>query len=469
MALGERAPQWMVTAMMLDFVVAGGAFMLSGLLRFGSRFRTAWEVDDALPPLLGVILIFGVLTVGLFWLAGAYQRSVHVSFAGEVRDVFRAVALTGVVTLGLLYVLRLQEVSRLMLVYLFISLVLGATATRWVVGRAHLRRLDGGDAGRALLIVGGGEERDRFLESVGNMRGIDLEAVGFVGEHDGENANLARLGAIDDLAGVLARHSIDEVAVCLPLADWSSLDAVASVCEEQGVPMRIPVPAATHALGRGTVEYFDGIPLLSLANGPEQTLALVVKRMIDIVASMILLVLVSPIWLVAVLAMLLAQGRPVFFTQIRGGKRGRPFRILKFRTMELDAEERKTDLADRNERTGPAFKVTDDPRVTRLGRWLRKTSIDESPQLLNVLKGEMSLVGPRPQPLEEVQAYDFWHRRRLSMKPGITGLWQVTARHDPSFDTWVDLDLQYIDQWSPWMDFIILLKTPLATIRTPGI
>ena len=183
----------------------------------------------------------------------------------------------------------------------------------------------------------------------------------------------------------------------------------------------------------------------------------------------LLLVLVSPMWLVVITMMLVVQGRPVFFAQIRGGRRGRPFRILKFRTMELDAEERKADLAGRNERIGPAFKVTDDPRVTRLGRWLRKTSIDESPQLLNVLKGEMSLVGPRPQPLEEVQAYDFWHRRRLSMKPGITGLWQVTARHDPSFDTWVDLDLQYIDRWSPWLDFVILLKTPLAMVRTPGV
>lgn len=468
MALGERSPEWKAVAMMLDFCVAAGGLLMAGWLRFGSRFRAAWEIDDALPPLLGVILFTGVLTVGVFWLAGAYQRTVHLSFAVEVRDVFRATALTGAVTLGLLYLFRLQEVSRLMLVYWFIVLMLGTVGTRWAVGRLHGRRIAAGKASWALLIVGAGEERDRFLESVQSAPGLGLDVVGFVGDGDEGTADLARLGSVEDLPGVLARYTIDEVAVCLPFADWGSLDAVTSVCEEQGIPVRVPVPMATNTLGRGTIEHFDGKPMLSLASGSEQAVTLAIKRIIDIVGSGVLLVLVSPLWLVVIVAMLGVQGRPVFFSQVRGGKRGRPFRILKFRTMDLDAEDRKPDLVSHNERIGPAFKVTNDPRVTRLGRWLRKTSTDESPQLLNVLKGQMSLVGPRPQPLAEVQAYDFWHRRRLSMKPGITGLWQVTARHDNNFDNWVDLDLQYIDRWSLWLDLVILLKTPPAMVRTPG-
>ena len=142
--------------------------------------------------------------------------------------------------------------------------------------------------------------------------------------------------------------------------------------------------------------------------------------------------------------------------------------MLKFRTMVDGAEAMREDLIDQNERTGPAFKIADDPRITRFGRWLRKTSIDETPQLLNVFLGQMSLVGPRPQPLEEVAEYDLWHRRRLSMRPGITGLWQVQARNDPSFGAWMDLDLEYIDRWSLGLDFSVLIRTPTALVRTPG-
>ena len=158
----------------------------------------------------------------------------------------------------------------------------------------------------------------------------------------------------------------------------------------------------------------------------------------------------------------------MFFSQDRGGLSGRTFPAHKFRTMVDDAEDQRAGLVSQNERTGPVFKIEDDPRVTPVGGFLRKTSIDELPQLWNVFKGEMSLVGPRPQPVIEVAAYDFWHRRRLSMRPGITGLWQITARNDPDFNRWMELDLQYIDRWSLLLDLRILVLTPWALFRTPG-
>jgi lipopolysaccharide/colanic/teichoic acid biosynthesis glycosyltransferase len=195
---------------------------------------------------------------------------------------------------------------------------------------------------------------------------------------------------------------------------------------------------------------------------------LALKRVIDVVGAGVVLVLVSPLLLAAYLLILLVDGRPVMYRQQRGGLHGREFTMLKFRTMVNGAHETRADLLDNNERSGPVFKIANDPRITRLGRVMRKTSMDEAPQLFNVLLGQMSLVGPRPQPLEEVAEYDLWHRRRLSMRPGITGLWQIRARHDPSFDTWMDNDLEYIDRWSLWLDLMVLVRTPAALIRTPG-
>jgi lipopolysaccharide/colanic/teichoic acid biosynthesis glycosyltransferase len=185
--------------------------------------------------------------------------------------------------------------------------------------------------------------------------------------------------------------------------------------------------------------------------------ALVVKRILDVVVSALALVILSPIMLAVALLVRVREGPPVLFRQTRVGLHGRRFDVLKFRTMATDAEARHAELADRSDPR--AFKLTDDPRITPTGRFLRRTSLDELPQLWNVLKGEMSLVGPRPAPPREVEAYDLWHRRRLSMKPGITGLWQVTARRSEVFDDRASLDLNYIDRWSLWLDMKILART----------
>jgi lipopolysaccharide/colanic/teichoic acid biosynthesis glycosyltransferase len=190
--------------------------------------------------------------------------------------------------------------------------------------------------------------------------------------------------------------------------------------------------------------------------------------MIDIVGATIGLVLLSPVLAATAIASLAQDGAPVLFRQTRIGLHGRPFTMLKFRTMVVDAEQRLDEVLHLNERNGAAFKATNDPRMTRIGRWLRKTSVDELPQLWNVLTGSMSLVGPRPPLPQEVAEYDVWHRRRLSMKPGITGLWQVEARHEPDFDRWVEHDLIYIDGWSIWLDLKILAKTLPALLAHGG-
>jgi lipopolysaccharide/colanic/teichoic acid biosynthesis glycosyltransferase len=193
-----------------------------------------------------------------------------------------------------------------------------------------------------------------------------------------------------------------------------------------------------------------------------------VKRLLDIVGAVVGIVLFSPILIAAALLIRVREGGPILFRQTRVGLHGRPFTILKFRTMIPGAEEQLDAIRHLNERSRVAFKATNDPRITSLGRWLRKTSIDELPQLFNVLVGSMSLVGPRPPLPSEVVNYDIWHRRRLSMKPGITGLWQVEARHEPDFDRWVEHDLVYIDGWTIWLDLKILLKTVPALLVHGG-
>jgi lipopolysaccharide/colanic/teichoic acid biosynthesis glycosyltransferase len=195
---------------------------------------------------------------------------------------------------------------------------------------------------------------------------------------------------------------------------------------------------------------------------------LAVKRVFDIVGSAIGLIVLSPLLLVTALLIRLRDGSPILFGQTRVGLHGRPFTIYKFRSMVPGAEEHLDDVRHLNERNGVTFKATNDPRVTPTGRWLRRSSIDEVPQLWNVLTGSMSLVGPRPPLPEEVGEYDVWHRRRLSMKPGITGLWQIEARHEPDFDRWVEHDLLYIDGWTLWLDLKILVKTVPALMTHSG-
>jgi exopolysaccharide biosynthesis polyprenyl glycosylphosphotransferase len=219
-----------------------------------------------------------------------------------------------------------------------------------------------------------------------------------------------------------------------------------------------------HSFAHGKVEDLDGVPVYSLVSGPDRALALAVKRFVDIAVSAIGIVVLSP--LLGLIAWRVTRdGGPALFRQTRVGLHGRTFGMLKFRSMVVDAEARLAELSAVNEIEGHAFKVTDDPRITPVGRTLRRYSLDELPQLWNVLRGDMSLVGPRPPLPSEVSGYDMWHRRRLSMKPGITGLWQVRARHEPEFDRWVEDDLEYIDRWSLWLDLKIMLRTIPAALE----
>lgn len=458
----SRAHDHRAMLVIADLGTALVAFMVAGWIRFGSGFVSMWNADVRYPDVHILAPMLSLSIVTTFWAAGLYRGEDYLSLSREVADLVRGVGLSSIVLLAVLYMAKLQELSRLTLGLFFVLLLVGGAVTRMAL--LYARRSAPADGVVQVLLVGT-DGAGRVIEAV---RRAGKGVVGYVGRFSDGVVELARLGDLDELPKLLTKTVIDEVVVCLPVEEWGRLDAIAGVCAEQGKVMRVPVDVAKNTLRSARVEYLESIPLLTLVTTAGVRAGTVAKRAMDIISSAVLLVTLLPVLALIAITIRVVDGSPVIFGQVRGGLHGRPFRFYKFRTMEIDADSRKAEFADRNERQGPAFKMEDDPRVTRLGRTLRSTSIDELPQLWNVLKGDMSLVGPRPPTMDEVELYDPWHRRRLSVRPGITGMWQVTSRDDPSFDRWVDLDLQYIDTWSFWLDVKILARTPLALLRTPG-
>ncbi len=460
----SRAHEHRALLVLADLTVALVAFMCAGYLRFGWDFVSLWNADIRYPDVGLLAPLIAVGAVAVFWASGLYRGESYLAIGRELADLTRGVAVAGLLLLSVLYMAKLQDLSRVTLGLFFLILLFGCSAVR-VAGGLWRVRIPPEQALQVLLV--GTHQAERIVTAL-SRGSVPAAVVGFVGRESADVAALPRYGDLSDLPEVLAKSVIDEVVVCLPVEEWGRLDAIGGVCAEQGKVMRVPVDVARNTLRSGRVEYLGAIPLLTLVTTAGARAGMVAKRALDIVISSTLLVLLAPLLAAVALAVAVSDGRPVFFSQVRGGLNGRPFRCHKFRTMIRDAEHRKGELEGLNQRVGPAFKIEDDPRVTGVGRFLRKSSLDELPQLWNVVKGEMSLVGPRPPTIDEVERYDPWHRRRLSVRPGITGIWQVTSRDDPSFDRWVDLDLTYIDTWSFWLDVRILARTPLALLRTPG-
>ncbi|MBA2557538.1 MAG: sugar transferase [Chloroflexi bacterium] len=453
---------------LVDFLSAIGLFVLVSWVRFGGQWQRSWENAEVDPQTLA--LGYGVGWVAVIWLQGLYRLRTRWSLRSEAVDVLKATALLALTTFALLFLIRLPDVSRL-----FLLTLLPGQAVLTLLLRFGLRGLFAmvrarGMNARFMLVVGTGSEAQAFADRVESHRELGIRVVGHLQgpEEAAQPPTRPVLGRLEDIESMLHEQVIDEVAVCLPLAAWHLVEPVARLCEDEGKVVRIPVAPFGLSLAAGQLEDFDGTPVLSMVYGPDRAVALGIKRAVDLSLALVALVLTSPVMLAIALWVLAVEGRPVLFRQTRVGLHGRPFTLLKFRTMVPDAEARLAQLGALNEIRGRAFKLTRDPRLTRTGRWLRRTSLDELPQLWNVLRGEMSLVGPRPPLPTEVAGYDVWHRRRLSMKPGITGLWQVKARDEPEFDRWVEIDLDYIDRWSLWLDLQIMLRTIPAVIGQQG-
>ena len=308
-----------------------------------------------------------------------------------------------------------------------------------------------------ILVVGGPSwDLDAFLTTIAGVP-RPPRIVGQLGATP--IPGVEHLGTLEDLPRVLHDRPIDRVLFFPPHHHAADVAPAIAGCEILGVSAELAIETVQQSLARPTVIDVHGQPFISFDATPKPPERLALKHAFDWIASALGLVMLSPVFLVVSLAILVTMGRPIFFVQDRAGLFGRTFRMLKFRTMVKDAEARRDALTGQNEMSGPVFKVTNDPRITRLGAFLRKTSIDELPQLLNVFLGSMSLVGPRPLPIKEQQAIKGWHRKRLAMKPGITGIWQVSGRNNIDFEEWMRLDQQYVDDWTLRLDLLILAKT----------
>jgi len=448
--------------MLTDGLLAVGLLVVLSYLRFGQDWLAIWSALFDQP--LGLALAYATGWVGVLWYYGVYRPRARWTVRSEGVAIARAALVMAIITGAVLFAVKMPDVSRLFLIFLFPSQWLLTLATRigLRLGFEWLRAR--GLNNRFVLVVGAGPRAQAFAQKLEAHRELGLRVIGFVDDDTFELAgNWKFLGSLDSIEGLLHAEVIDEVAIVLPLSKWEETNAIAHLCEEEGKIVRVPMDVLDRAFAAGRVEDLDGTPVYSLVSGPDRVAAFVVKRLFDLGVAGLASVVASPFLLLIALWIRLRDGSPVLFRQTRVGLHGRQFQVLKFRTMVRDAEARYGEVVGMSD--ARAFKVTNDPRITPLGRFLRRTSLDELPQLWNVLKGEMSLVGPRPAPPREVAGYDMWHRRRLSMKPGITGLWQVSARRSDDFDGRAELDLSYIDRWSLWLDIKILARTVPAALE----
>ena len=305
---------------------------------------------------------------------------------------------------------------------------------------------------KRMLLIGSQADNERVRAHVHKQ--VD-DSIELIGEMDLNESSL------QDLVKLLHKLSPNGVILNAKHTFFGRVEKAIQVCEREGIEAWLVADFFQTQVSRTSFDDLYGRPVMVFRSTPENSWEQVIKLMIDVAGALVLIVLSSPLFLFASLAIRLTSPGPILFRQQRCGLNGRPFTMLKFRSMASDAEQRKQELAELNEMSGPVFKVARDPRITPIGRFLRKHSIDELPQLLNVLRGEMSLVGPRPLPVDEVERFDDpSHRRRLSVKPGLTCLWQVSGRNNlRDFEEWVRLDLQYIDNWSIWLDLKSLWRT----------
>jgi exopolysaccharide biosynthesis polyprenyl glycosylphosphotransferase len=461
----ERIKLSKQVALILDSLFIICAFFVSYYLRKPIKtppFQELAPIDQYL-WLLAVTLPFSWISLtflGIYSSSPRARRNFLILFGRVFLGMIMVLSLT-------FFVFGLKEVNRT-LVIPFLLLVSIFTAT-WRVVLARWEKARG--ISKKALFIGEGEKFSAIIQEVREHPLPNFDVVGVLTNEKrrGEQLfGLQVLGKPEDLYNVLHEEVVDEVVFGLPLMVLEQYRTLLGICEKLGVNVLILIDEHWAKFPRVDVGKLYDRPFLYYAATPANELGSWTKAVIDrTIAFSVLLITLPLLILIACLVKVTSRG-PILFVQDRTGLNGRRFRMYKFRTMTADAPEKKASLQTRNEMGGPVFKLRNDPRVTRLGAWLRKFSLDEFPQLINVLKGDMSLVGPRPLPCEEAALIHGLQRRRFSVKPGLTCFWQISGRNQLSYDEWMKLDLEYIDQWSLGLDLKILLKTPAAILSSKG-
>ncbi len=459
-------------------LVDGALFVVAFLLAYWVRYGLQWfiAVEPAyLVPLWVYTPSIVMLTLTLLlvhWVEGAYRMERGRSLLDELYIVFRATLVSIATVIVVVFLTSPSYYSRLIFGYTGIASLVFLGMARGIERAVIRERHRRGKGIERVLIVGAGEMGRTIIRAVMARPELGYQIVGFVDDNPDKTKTsigpYPSLGTIDDLLDATRDASVDQVIVTLPWTSHSRILQIVRRCQLQDVQVRIVPDLFQIALSSVSVETLDGIPLFGLREPRLQGWQRLFKRTADLFFSLLVLLLLSPVFLVLAIAIKLDSPGPVVFCQTRVGLGRRHFTCFKFRTMRADAEQHLAALLAHNEATGPIFKMRDDPRRTRVGRFLRRTSLDELPQIWNVLRGDMSLIGPRPPIPAEVEEYEPWHLQRLQAPPGITGLWQVSGRSDLTFDEMVLLDVYYIENWSPLMDLRIVLKTVPTVLLGSG-
>lgn len=389
----------------------------------------------------------------------------------DQRLTIQACLTAGLLLSGALYLARGEVISRGVVTLTIVFTMLLLCVRRLILRAMVYRRYERGLETRNILVVGTGRVGQALRHHIESMRHLGYTFKGFVQvpgvEGDASTPSAEVLGTMDEILDLARKHFVDEIFLSAP-CERGLVKRLVEQARDASVDIRV-VPDLYDGLAwNSPIEYVGQFPTIPLHRGEVPVIGMMLKRLLDVTLSSAALVILSPALLAIAVAVRMDSPGPIFYGSERIGKKGRVFRCLKFRTMVRDAEKRRAEILHMNERDSVLFKITNDPRITPVGRLLRKYSLDELPQLINVLRGDMSLVGPRPPIASEVKRYELNHLRRLDVVPGITGLWQVQARQDPSFDSYISLDTAYIENWSLWLDMKILIRTVAVVLAGTG-
>jgi len=421
---------------------------------------------------LWLVLVTIPIWVSLMSLDGVYKDFRTKIFIEILWKIFRTGILSIVVLGSVVFLLKMTLTSRLYVgifaATAMLFLGVGKAIWRWFLDYTFRQGYNLVN----ILIVGTGRRAQEFIELVNIHANWGLKIVGLV---DDDPKLLGKkimdyevVGRIRDIPRILRESVIDMVIFVVPRMWLNRIEEAIYHCEREGISTAVSVDLYKPKLAQLRQSEFAGIPLIIFQTSMAKEWQLFFKRLFDVIFSFLAIVLLSPLFLFVALGIKLTSRGPIFFRQVRCGLNGRKFILYKFRSMYVGAEMRKRELERQNEMKGPVFKMKRDPRVTKFGRFMRKLSIDELPQLFNVFMGNMSLVGPRPPLPAEVDMYESWQRRRLSMKPGLTCIWQVSGRNKIDFEQWMEMDLQYIDNFSLWLDFKLLVRTIFVVLTGYG-
>lgn len=457
------APWWVVLS---DVVLIN----VSMLLAYWVRYELEWLRDVSYHHPLSAYVPFGLLFTGLMLLAfqmdRVYQRWRGRPWLDQVYCIINATAKSVVVlfaTTFFLAIFRPLQYSRALFLQAGLIVIALLSLVRWGQNRVEGWLRARGVGVDRVIIVGAGEVGRTVMRTIVARSELGYQIVGFVDDNPQKGqtdiGRFKALGPLRNLPWLIEEEAVDEVIITLPWMYHRKIMSIVRECERRRVSARIVPDLFQMSLSQVDVDDLGGVPLVGVREVGFGQGALLVKRGMDVVGAALGLVLGAPLLALIALAIRLDSPGPIVFRQTRVGAGGKTFEMYKFRSMRKGAEEEMEQLRELNEADGPIFKMRDDPRLTHAGRFLRRTSLDELPQLWNVLRGEMSLVGPRPPLPLEVSRYMEWHKKRLEVRPGMTGLWQVSGRSMLSFDEMALLDIYYIENWSLWLDFKILLRT----------